>query len=422
MTPADELTAEIFSPPNLSCPHATWAKLRDQCPVARVNLPGPEEGSFIVSRKVDIEFIGRHPEIFKSEADTRVWRWGGDLGPDFEPIFADGGYKLVHTIVTSDPPRAGKYRAIALEALSPVKVKSRATMLQALIDELIASMTESVPFDFREAFTVPLPLRAIIKVFGLPVADADFIYRFTCDHLSMVDLTTPLAVAQENARSLVSAQKYLAAKIEACRANPDDHFLSYVANWRDEDGNMLSMEEALSMAFVTLIGGNETTRNALSTAALLLARDRSLWDQLAADRSRVPVFCEEVVRYGSPAIMTPRQVAQDTELAGTPMRKGAAVYVLWGSGSHDEAYFEAPEQFRLDRKNGRNHTSFGAGVHHCAGIHLARAELTMSVSSWLDAFESIQLAVPAEQLRYEPMFAIRSLPKLPVRIVRKAGV
>jgi cytochrome P450 len=416
----EKLTAEVFAPHNLSCPHATWAKLRNECPVARVELPGPEEGSYLVARKADIEFISQHPEIFKSEVDTRVWRWGGDLGPDFAEIFADGGYKLVHTIVTSDPPRAGKYRSIALEALSLGKVKALAPMLQGLIDELIAAIPDGETFDIREAFAVPLPLRAIIKVFGLPLEDADFIYWFTCEHLSMMDLSTPVPIAQKNARALVSAQKYLAAKIAAYRAQPADNFLSFMANWRDEHGELLSMEEALSMAFVTLIGGNETTRNALATGAYLLASDRSLWDQLVADRSRVPAFCEEVVRYGTPATVTPRQVAVDTELAGTLMPKGAAVYVLWGSGSHDERYFEAAGEFRLDRKNGRNHTSFGAGVHHCAGIHLARAELVMSVNSWLDAFESIKLAVPAAQIEYDPMFQIRALPKVPVQVVRRS--
>jgi cytochrome P450 len=417
--PAAELTAEIFAPENLSCPHAIWAKLRDQCPVTKVALPQPQEGVFLVSRKTDIEFVASHPEIFTSEADTRVWRWGGDLGPDFHDIFADGGFDLVHTIVTSDPPRAHKYRMIALEALSPAKVKVRAPALQGIIDELIAAMPEGEAFDFRAAFSVPLPLRAILNVFGLPQADGDFIYWFTCEHLSLVDPTTPLAKAQDNARALVQAQKYLAAKINQCRASPADNFLSYVANWRDAAGNLLSMEEAFSMAFVTLIGGNETTRNALSTAAFLLAQDRALWDRLVAEPALVPAFCEEVVRYGSPATMTPRQVKADTELAGTPMPEGAAVYILWGSGSHDERFFEAPEQIRLDQKNGRAHTSFGSGVHHCAGVHLARAELIMSVNAWLKAFERIELAKPAAEIKYDSVFAIRALTELPMRVVRR---
>ncbi len=413
------LTEEVFAPENLSCPHATWAKLRDECPVARVTLPGPEEGTYLVSRKSDLEFIGQHPELFKSEVDTRVWRWGGDLGPEFAAIFADGGYRPVHTIVSSDPPRAQRYRKIALEALSPVKVKARTQMVQRIIDDLIAPMPDGEAFDFRAAFTVPLPLRVIIAVFGLPLQDEEFIYWFTCEHLSLVDPVTPIPRAQENARALVSAQKYLARKIAAFRTAPEDNFLSFIANWRDESGDLLTMEEALSMAFVTLIGGNETTRNALTTAALILARDRSIWNQLAADPDLVPAFCEEVVRYGTPATMTPRQVATETELAGVAMPKGAAVYMLWGSGSHDERYFESPAQFRMDRPNARNHTSFGAGLHHCAGVHLARMEMTMSVRAWLTAFEAIELAVPEEEITYEPAFAIRAIPRLPVRVRRR---
>lgn len=417
---APDLTAEIFTPANLSCPHATWAKLRDQCPVPRVNLPGPDAGTYLITRKADIEFVASHPEIFASEVSPDVWRWGSDLGPDFADIFADGGYTPIHTVVTSDPPRAHKYRMIALEALAPARVKKRAGDLQKIVDDLIAPMPEGEVFDFRAAFTVPVPLQAIISVFGLPLEDSEFIYDFTCAHLSMVDPITPLETARDNARLFVAAQKYLIEKLDQYRKAPEVNFLSYIANWRSKEGEALSTEEALSMAFVTLIGGNETTRNALSTAMYVLARDPELWARLDADRDLIPSFCEEIVRFGSPATMTPRQVVQDTVLNGTPMAKGAAVYVLWGSGSHDDTAFDAPGEIQLGRPNGRAHTSFGYGVHHCAGIHFARLEMIMSVGAWLDAFESVELVAPEGGLDYEPAFAIRALPQVPVRVKRRA--
>jgi cytochrome P450 len=418
-----EINAGVFTAENLKCPYAIWAKMRAQCPVPRVSLGPTGQDAFLITRKEDLEFVATRPDLFRSEVDETVWRWGNDLGPEFKPIFDDGGYRTVHTIVTADPPAAHRYRAIVLEALSAKRVRERRPALQQIIDQLMADIPrgDREPFDLREIFCVPMPLLTILDIMGLPHADADLIYGFTCEALSLFDPSTPIPTALENARTLVKAQKYLAPRIEQYRQIPADNFLSFIACSRDENGALLSMEECLSIAFITIIGGNETSRNALTTAGFLLARDPALWTALRADPGKIEAFVDEAIRFGAPAVVTPRQVVQDTELAGVAMPKGAPVYMLWASGSHDERYFEAPEEIRLDRKAGRAHTSFGYGVHHCAGIHLARAELIMSVSTWLGAFESMELAVPADEIAFEPVWAIRAIGKLPVRVAwRKA--
>lgn len=419
--PDEELSAELFKPENLSCPHAMWAKIRQECPVPQVALPGPKEGVFLISRKEDLEFAGKHPEIFSSEVGAEVWRWGGKLGPELDPIIEDGGYELVHTIVSSDPPRAFRFRKIALEALSPARVRARASDVQAIIDTLLAKIPENEEVDFRARFAVPLPIHVLMAVFGIDKDREEFVYRFSSALLSLVDPITPIEQAKKDLQEVVAAQKFLASLIEQYRKEPADNFLSFIANARDEDADneLLSMEEALSMAFITLAGGSETIRNAIATAAFELAHRRPLWEELRDDPDKIDAFVEEVVRFGSPATITARQVAQDTELGGTSLPKGAAAFMLWGSGSHDEAFFEKPEEFRLDRPEGRRHTSFGAGVHHCAGIHLARAELGLSVRSWLDTFESMELAVPESEIRYDPVFAIRALSALPLIFKRR---
>jgi len=415
-----DLSTEIFSADSLSCPFATWKKIRDNDPVPLVTPPGSDEGAYLITRQADIDFVGRHPELFKSEVDARVWRWGNDLHPELAAIIEENdGYEIVHTIVTSDPPLAHRYRKIALEALSPPKIRAKGDEIQALVDELIDQIPDDEAFDFRAIFSVLLPLRVIMATYGLPREDEPFVYDFTCAVLSFVDPITPLEQAKEDLRMIIRAQKYLASRIEAYRQTPGDDFISVIANARDAEGKHLSLEEAISMTLVTVIGGNETTRNALTTAAYALARDKSLWHTLQADRDKVPAFVEEIVRYGCPATMTPRQAVEDTTLNGTPIHKGASVYMMWGSGSHDDEVFESPFELRLDRPNIRQHTSFGAGVHHCAGVHLARKEIELSVHSWLNRFKSMELAVPESEITYAPTFAIRQLFALPLRVRRQ---
>src|SRR5690606_19988664 len=143
-----------------------------------------------------------------------------------------------------------------------------------------------------------------------------------------------------------------------------------------------------------------------------LARDPALWRQLRDRPEKIPAFVQEVVRFGSPATVTARQVARNVDLAGVPLKKGALLFLLWGSGSHDERHFDTPREIRLDRPNGRNHTSFGSGTHYCAGVYLARSELELSVQAWLKKFTSFELAVPEEQISYVANFGTRALSRL----------
>jgi cytochrome P450 len=170
------------------------------------------------------------------------------------------------------------------------------------------------------------------------------------------------------------------------------------------------------MAMVTIIGGNETTRNGLGTVALALARDSGLRARLRENGDRIPIFIEEALRLDAPATTTARTVLQDTELGGTTLPKGAGLLLLWGSACRDEAAFRSPDNLDMTRSNARAHSAFGHGIHFCAGSQLARIELTLSVQHWLRDFETFELAVPESEVNYASVLGFRGLPSLPVRL------
>ncbi|WP_405139543.1 cytochrome P450 [Nocardia sp. NBC_01388] len=67
------------------------------------------------------------------------------------------------------------------------------------------------------------------------------------------------------------------------------------------------------------------------------------------------------------------------------------------------------------------HLSFGAGIHHCLGARLARAEAVAAVTHLLERYPTISLAVPAESLRWRRSIFFRRLETLPVRLSRETG-
>jgi pimeloyl-[acyl-carrier protein] synthase len=98
--------------------------------------------------------------------------------------------------------------------------------------------------------------------------------------------------------------------------------------------------------------------------------------------------------------------------------KGSSVFLMWGAGSTDPTVFQCPHMIDLGRKGAKAHTTFGVGPHFCAGLHLARAELSASIGAWLRDFESMKLAVPEAEVRYEPLLGFRMLNRLPITIIR----
>lgn len=103
---------------------------------------------------------------------------------------------------------------------------------------------------------------------------------------------------------------------------------------------------------------------------------------------------EEFLRAFAPVTMA-REVLQDTELHGCPMRAGDRVLLPFPSANRDPDAFQEPDEVVLDRRVNR-HFAFGVGIHRCLGSNLARMELRVAIQTWLDRIPDFELDDPAE--------------------------
>ena len=69
---------------------------------------------------------------------------------------------------------------------------------------------------------------------------------------------------------------------------------------------------------------------------------------------------------------TPRRIL--FLLSGLPLREEDKVLMLYQSANRDEAVFDEPDRFRIDR-DPNPHLGFGIGTHLCLGASLAKAEI-----------------------------------------------
>jgi len=169
------------------------------------------------------------------------------------------------------------------------------------------------------------------------------------------------------------------------------------------------------MLLTTFVGGNETTMNMLAMGMRKLATDPSLQAQLRANTAAIQPFVEEMLRLEGSVQALLRVATRDIELEGVVIPKGSNVVLCSGSANRDERHWSDAETFRLDRKDGNRHLTFGYGRHSCIGMHLARRELNIAFRALLKRLGNITLAVPASEIEQVPLPFHRAIASLPVR-------
>ena len=161
-----------------------------------------------------------------------------------------------------------------------------------------------------------------------------------------------------------------------------------------------------------LLAGNETTRNAISRGMLALIEHPEEREKLRSNPELWPRAVEEILRWSTPVRVLRRTLLKDAELAGQRMREGDSVLLLYCSANRDEAVFDEPYAFRVDRTP-NDHLTFGLGPHFCLGASLARMEIAVLVERVLARLPGLALA-PGERPREGRNAILASIDAMPV--------
>ncbi|MCU1357665.1 MAG: cytochrome, partial [Acidimicrobiales bacterium] len=179
------------------------------------------------------------------------------------------------------------------------------------------------------------------------------------------------AAGVEAAFSLIT---YYADMLAHRRATPTDDLTSALLA-AEVDGDRLTDDEIMGFLFLMVVAGNETTTKLLAHAWYWGWRNPDERAKPFGDRSRVPSWVEETLRYDTSSQMLARVALTEVELHGRTIAKGDRVLLLAGSANRDERAFPDPDRYDLDRdRDTVGIASFGVGRHFCLGASLARME------------------------------------------------
>ena len=67
------------------------------------------------------------------------------------------------------------------------------------------------------------------------------------------------------------------------------------------------------------------------------------------------------------------------------------------SGNRDPEAFEDPDRFLIDRRNARQHLSFGFGIHRCMGNRLAEMQLRLLWEELVERYHKVEVLTEPER-------------------------
>jgi cytochrome P450 len=394
----DVSDAEIFETDTL---WGYFERLRKEDPVHY--CAESEFGAYwSVTRYDDIVHVEKNHEIFSSAHSIVV----GDPEPDF-PL--EAGF------ITMDGARHNAHRKVVQPVAAPRNLK----VLEPLIRERVVEILDGLPvgetFDWVDRVSVELTTGMLATLFDFPYEERRKLTLWS-------DMATA-SPAQVGAVGITEAERQ--AALMECLAQftelwkqregrPQGETLDFVtALANDAVTRDLSPMDYLGTLVLLIVGGNDTTRNSISGGVVALNENPTEYQKLRDDLGLIPNMVSEIIRWQTPLAHMRRTATQDTEIAGKAIKKGDKVVMWYVSGNRDDSVIERADEFLIDRKNARQHLSFGLGVHFCMGSRLAEMQLRILWEEALARFRLIE--VVGQPVRVRSNF-VKGFTELPVRV------
>jgi cytochrome P450 len=307
-------------------------------------------------------------------------------------------------LITMDAPEHTYQRKLINRHFSQQVISGIESRIRAIAEDLVDQVPTGEPLDFVDELAAKLPVVVIAELLGVPVEDRK---KFVAWSNASVGVADP-EYADLQATAMLEQYEYFEEILAKRLQEPRDDLLTHLVQAEERDENFSHLD-LLSLCFLLLAAGNETTRNLISLGVRALANHP---DQMAEMRTTGDTSCavEELLRYCSPVIHMARTATTDTEIAGQTIRSGDQVVLLYGSANHDERVFGNTAEELDVRRNPNPHLSFGFGVHFCLGSSLARVEARVLFDAMLARFSGWDVVGPVERLRSTMILGIKHLP------------
>jgi len=383
-------------------PHPIYAAMRAESPIVR--MPFAEMGSYPW-------LLTRYNDCVALLNDDR-------FSKDFAKLDKTGTYRtsaagmINRHMLTVDPPDHTRLRGLVHKAFTPRIIQALSGRIQEIADELLSAMAKKSSIDLIADFAFPLPITVIAELLGVPKSDRD---RFR--HWSQTIVIG--GVRGENMDEVATAAMeflfYFQNLFDERRATPGDDLISGLVQV-EEAGDKLDPQELISMVFLLLVAGHETTVNLIGNGTLALLTHPDQRALLRQNPDLIKSAVEEMLRYEGPVgASSMRWALRDMVLHGQIIHEGDMVLASLLSADRDPEVFADPDRFDITRTPNR-HIAFGNGIHYCLGAPLARLEGAIAINALVQRYPGLGLDVEVSDIEWTETLLLRGMKHLPVHI------
>jgi cytochrome P450 len=372
---------DIFDERYFTDPGPIWADLRERCPIAHTGRWG---GSYLPTRYDDVAEMARMVPVLSNQ-EFIVVPPVPLIDPDTGEVLRERPYAPP---ISSDPPFHGVARRLILQAFSPQAVARHEPYTRDLADRLLDGFAARGHCDGAVEFAQQIPPKVIAHLMGLDENRGEDFIRWVRGVLEL-GATDPALRAATGLEML----RFWGEEIAKRRAQPTDDFISWMLE-QDLDGEPVDDNHVMSTCNLLLVAGIDTTWSSIGSALWHLATHPQDRQRLVDEPGLLPTAVEELLRVYSPVTMA-RLATEDVTVNGTTIPAGSRVLMNFPAANRDPEHFPDPDTVVIDRAHNR-HVAFGIGIHRCAGSNLARMEMLVALSAFLERIPEFQLADTGE--------------------------
>lgn len=247
--------------------------------------------------------------------------------------------------------------------------------------------------EFVGTFAKPYPSLTIASVMGAPHSDAPRLHDWSNWIQRQFDGPSLVADRARIEQAVEEFYRWCDQLLASRRDSPGDDLVSVLIE-AEQDGDRLSDVELVNLVLNVLIGGVDTTQAQLAHAMRLFAEHPDQWALLAREPERTAQAVEEVLRHEPITPFTARVLIADVVYRDVLFPSGTVVMIGAFTGNRDGAGDPAFD-ITTDRGGARLLT-FGAGIHFCLGVNLARAELEEALTFLAPRMPDLRLTAEPE--------------------------
>ena len=291
--------------------------------------------------------------------------------------------------ITMDEPQHSFARKAVSPTLAPSNLHAMAPQVRERAGQILDSLPIGQEFDWVDLVSKELTAMTLATLFDFPFEQRRKLPWWSDMIMNQPGHGPVETWEQKGAAMFECFNAFHELWNERVNSEPRGDLISMLAH--NPATRDMPMETYQGNVILLIVGGNDTTRNTISSSVHALNQNPDQYAKLRANPDLILSMVSETIRWQTPLAHMARVATRDVEMGGKTIKKGDRVAMWYISGNRDDEFIERPNEFIIDRERPRQHMSFGFGVHRCVGNRVAEMQLTIIWEEILKRFPEIKV-------------------------------